>query len=309
MVESHKIRKKRAYTSFFLNHKDDLMKRTAEAVSRTKKDKPLTPTRVRAFQKRIYAYYDTHGRDLPWRKTRDPYRIIVSEIMLQQTQVDRVIDKYQVFISTYPDFPALAKGRLKKLLSVWQGLGYNRRALAFRKLAIRIMDDYSGKLPSDPDILIGLPGIGKYTVGAVMAFAFNKPVVFMDTNIRRVFIHEFFQDRRNIHDEEIFPFVERTLDVRNPRKWFNALMDYGAMLKKEQGNPNKRSAHYTRQSPFENSNRQVRGRILKVLLNEPPLSASQIVIKTGMDAERVKKNLDQMEKEGFIKKKKRTYLI
>jgi A/G-specific adenine glycosylase len=285
------------------------MKKTASAVSRKWKYKALTPGRVRAFQKKIYTYYDTHGRDLPWRKTRNPYRILISEIMLQQTQVDRVIDKYQAFISTFPDFPALAKAQLKKLLSVWQGMGYNRRALALRKLAIRVMDDYYGKLPSDPELLIDLPGIGKYTVGAVMAFAFNKPVVFMDTNIRRVFIHEFFQDRGNIHDEEIIPLVERTLDVINARKWYNALMDYGTMLKKEQGNPNKRSAHYTRQSPFENSNRQVRGRILKVLVNEPLLSVSQIVIKTGMDADRVKKNLDQLEKEGFIKKKERTYFI
>ena len=285
------------------------MKKTASAVSRTRKYKALTPARVRAFQKKIYTYYDTHGRDLPWRKTRNPYRILISEIMLQQTQVDRVIDKYQAFISTFPDFPALAKAQLKKLLSVWQGMGYNRRALALRKLAIRVMDDYYGKLPSDPELLIDLPGIGKYTVGAVSAFAFNKPVVFMDTNIRRVFIHEFFQDRENIHDNEIIPLVERTVDTINPGKWYNALMDYGAMLKKEQGNPNKRSAHYTRQSPFENSNRQVRGNILKVLVNEPLLSASQIVVKTGMDAERVRKNLDQLEKEGFIKKKKRTYLI
>jgi A/G-specific adenine glycosylase len=284
--------------------KDDPMKRTAAAPSRmTKKYKPNTLARVRAFQKRIYSYYDTRGRDLPWRKTRDPYRILISEIMLQQTQVDRVVDKYQVFITSFPDFPSLAKARLKKLLSVWQGLGYNRRALALRKLAIRVIDDYNGKLPSVPELLIDLPGIGKYTVGAVMAFAFNKPVVFMDTNIRRVFIHEFFQDRENIHDEEIVPLVERTLDTMNPRKWYNALMDYGTMLKKEQENPNKRSAHYTRQSPFENSNRQVRGRILKVLVNDSPLSVSQIVKKTGMNPERVRMNLIQLMGEGFIRKK------
>jgi A/G-specific adenine glycosylase len=229
--------------------------------------------------------------------------------MLQQTQVDRVIDKYQAFVTTFPDFPALAKARLKKLLSVWQGMGYNRRALALQKLAQKVVDAHHGKLPSEPDLLIDLPGIGKYTAGAVMAFAFNKPIVFMDTNIRRVFIHEFFQDRENIHDNEIIPLLERTLDTINPRKWYNALMDYGAMLKKEQGNPNKRSAHYTRQSPFENSNRQVRGSILKVLVSEPMLSGSQIVKKTGMDVERVKKNLIQLEKEGFIRKKERAYFI
>jgi A/G-specific adenine glycosylase len=285
------------------------MKSTASPVSGTKHFKHVTPARLRAFRKKIYTYYETHGRDLPWRKTRIPYRILVSEIMLQQTQVDRVIDKYREFLIEFPDFRSLAKARLKKLLSVWQGMGYNRRALALQKLAQKVMDDHRGKLPSNPDLLIALPGVGKYTAGAVSAFAFNKPVVFMDTNIRRVFIHEFFQDRENIHDNEIIPLVERTLDTMNPGKWYNALMDYGAMLKKEQGNPNKRSAHYTRQSPFENSNRQVRGTILKVLVNEPPLSVSQIVMKTGMNAERVRINLIQLEKEGFIKKKGRAYFM
>ena len=142
-----------------------------------------------------------------------------------------------------------------------------------------------------------------------MAFAFNKPVVFMDTNIRRVFIHEFFHDRENIHDDELIPLVEQTLDAENPRKWYNALMDYGTMLKQKHANPNRRSAHYTRQSAFENSNRQVRGRILKILVKESPLTLIQIVQKTGMDAERVKKNLEQLTDEGFIKKKGRSFTI
>jgi A/G-specific adenine glycosylase len=131
----------------------------------------------------------------------------------------------------------------------------------------------------------------------------------MDTNIRRVFIHEFFHDRENIADTEILPLVEQTLDKADPRTWYNALMDYGAMLKKEQANPNRKSAHYVRQSPFENSNRQVRGRILQALVAKSPLTQAQIVRRTGMALERVKKNLAQLEKEGFIKKKERTYFI
>jgi A/G-specific adenine glycosylase len=258
---------------------------------------------------KIYDHYELHGRDLPWRKTRNPYRILVSEIMLQQTQVERVIEKYAVFIKTFPDFRTLAKAPLKKLLTVWQGLGYNRRVLALKTLAQKVMVEHGGKLPSDPARLLALPGIGKYTAGAVIAFAFNKPVVFMDTNIRRVYIHEFFHDRADIHDDEIIPCLEQTMDAGNPGKWYNALMDYGAMLKREQVNPNRRSAHYTRQSPFENSNRQVRGRILKVLVAASPLSAVQIMKKTGMDPERVKKNLAQLVEEGFIKKKGRTYSI
>jgi len=285
------------------------MKRTDAVGSRIKKTKPPTPARVRAFQKKIHDYYGSHGRDLPWRKTRDPYRILISEIMLQQTQVDRVIDKYKEFLTAFPDFRSLATARLKKLLSVWQGMGYNRRALALQKLAQKVMDDHQGKLPSDPKLLIDLPGIGKYTAGAVSAFAFNKPVVFMDTNIRRVFIHEFFHDRENIHDDEIMPLVEKTLDTVSPRNWYNALMDYGTMLKKEQGNPNRRSAHYARQSPFENSNRQVRGRILKILVSESQLSVSQIAKKIGTDPERIEKNLVQLVEEGFIRKKGKQFRI
>jgi A/G-specific adenine glycosylase len=223
--------------------------------------------------------------------------------MLQQTQVERVIDKYDEFIRVFPDFLSLAISPLKDLLSLWQGLGYNRRALMLHTLAQRVVEEHRGKLPRDPELLLGLPGIGTYTAGALMAFAFNKPVVFMDTNIRRVYIHQFFHDQENVYDDQLFPLVEQTLDSENPRKWYNALMDYGAMLKKEQVNPNRRSAHYVRQSPFENSNRQMRGRILKTLVAESPLTAAEIVKRTGMEPSRVKSNLIQLADEGFIKKK------
>jgi A/G-specific adenine glycosylase len=272
-------------------------------------NKRLSSVRVRTFQKKVHDHFELHGRNLPWRKTRNPYRILMSEIMLQQTQVDRVIEKYAEFVKTFPDFRMLAKAPLKKLLTVWQGLGYNRRALALKALAQKVIDEHGSKLPSDPAALLALPGIGKYTAGAIAAFAFNKPVVFMDTNIRRVYIHEFFHDRENIHDDEIIPFLQQTMDVKNPGKWYNALMDYGAMLKREQVNPNRRSAHYTKQTPFENSNRQVRGRILKLLVEDAPLTRPSIVKKTGMDPERVKKNLAQLLEEGFIKKKGSTYII
>ena len=279
------------------------------ATLRPKDIKLLTPAQVRSFRKKVLDHYEKNGRDLPWRKRVNPYRVLVSEIMLQQTQVERVIEKYRVFLATFPDFPSLAKAPLNKLLAVWSGMGYNRRALALKALAQKVVEEHRGRLPPDPDALIALPGIGKYTSGAIMAFAFNKPVVFMDTNIRRVYIHEFFQDRENIHDDELVPLVERTLDAADPRKWYNALMDYGAVLKATQANPNRRSAHYTRQSPFEDSNRQVRGRILKELVRGSPLTQAQVIKQTGMDPERVRKNLVQLCEEGFIKKKGRTYSV
>jgi A/G-specific adenine glycosylase len=262
----------------------------------------LVPSEVRAFRKKIYTYYRKHGRDLPWRKTLNPYHILVSEIMLQQTQVGRVLEKYDEFIKAFPDFPSLARASLRKLITVWQGMGYNRRALALRSLAQTLMNEHHGKLPSDPEDLVALPGIGKYTAGAVAAFAFNRPVLFIDTNIRRVFIHTFLHDRENIKDEDILPLIQQTIDASDPRTWYNALMDYGAMLKREQINPNRRSAHYQRQSPFENSNRQIRGRILKVLVEESPLTLAQIMKKSGMNPERVKLNLVELSNEGFIRK-------
>ena len=285
------------------------MDRKTTTTLRAKNNKALTMAQVRAFQKKIYGHYDAQGRDLPWRKQLNPYRVLVSEIMLQQTQVERVIERFQEFLDAFPDFTALARAPLPKLLKIWQGMGYNRRALALRALAQKVVDEHRGRLPQEPEQLIALPGIGPYTAGAIAAFAFNRPVVFMDTNIRRVYIHEFFHDRDDIHDDEIIPFLERTIDAENPRKWYNALMDYGTMLKKEQVNPNRRSAHYSRQSPFENSNRQVRGRILNVLVKEAPLTQAQIVLRSGMDLERVKQNLSQLMEEGFIKKKGRSFAL
>jgi A/G-specific adenine glycosylase len=269
----------------------------------------LDSSTIRSFRKKVLAHYRTDGRDLPWRTTTDPYRILVSEIMLQQTQVERVIDKYRAFLAVFPDFSTLATAPLPELLRLWQGMGYNRRALSLRALAQQVVTGHNGSLPANRDTLITLPGIGPYTSGAIMAFAFNMPVVFMDTNIRRVFIHEFFQDSENIHDNELLPLVEQTLDVRNLRNWYNALMDYGATLKRTQANPNKRSAHYARQSPFENSNRQVRGRILKAILNEAPLTVIGIAEATGMERGRVVRNLGDLEKEGFIIKKGRRYSV
>ncbi len=277
--------------------------------TRIKSQHSLLASQIRSFRKKIYTYYDAQGRDLPWRRQITPYRVLVSEIMLQQTQVDRVIGKYREFLKAFPDFKSLAGASLRNLLSVWSGMGYNRRALALKALAQKVLAEHRGRLPSEKGKLLTLPGIGPYTAGAVLAFAFNQPVVFMDTNIRRVFIHEFFHDRTTVHDEEILPLVEKTVDRRNPCKWYNALMDYGTMLKQESGNPNRKSAHYTRQRPFENSNRQVRGMILKVLVRESPLSGPQIARKAGMEPERVKKNLLQLEKEGFIQKRGSSYSL
>jgi A/G-specific adenine glycosylase len=205
-------------------------------------------------------------RELPWRETYDPYLILVSEIMLQQTQVDRVVPKYMAFVKKFPNFKKLAGAGQDGVLSLWKGLGYNRRALALHRLAKVVCEQYKGRLPDNEVLLRLLPGVGSYTARAVLAFAFNKPVVFIETNIRTVYIHHFFPDRTAVDDKELLPIIELTLDHSDPRQWYYALMDYGSVLKKTVGNLNVRSKHYAKQSKFQGSDRQIRGKILEFLL-------------------------------------------
>jgi len=222
--------------------------------------------------------------------------------MLQQTQVDRVTEKYQQFIKVFPDVPALARAPLKTILKVWQGLGYNRRALALKKIAHIVAKQYNNKIPRALDELVALPGIGQATASEILAFAFNQPTVFIETNIRSVFIHFFFPDREDVSDDEILPLVEKTLDRSNPRKWYYALMDYGVTLKKRYTNPSRKSAHYNKQSPFNGSNRQVRGKILRFLTEKNSRSARELSQQLNLPLDKVRSNLSTLEQEGFIKR-------
>ncbi len=257
---------------------------------------------LKKFQKTIWDYYKANRRDFAWRRTKNPYRILVSEIMLQQTQTSRVVGKYKEFLKKFPNFKALAEASTADVLKTWQGLGYNRRALMLKKLAQEVVQNYNAKLPANADELIALPGIGKGTAGAIMAFAFNAPVVFIETNIRRVYIHFFFSDRIGVSDAELLPLIENTLPQANSREWYHALMDYGAMLgqTRRKQNPNRRSAHYTKQSKFEGSDRQIRGALLRVLLHEPQLTVGQLVAKLGYEKKRIVVALKALKQEGFI---------
>jgi A/G-specific adenine glycosylase len=271
--------------------------------------KKMTPHGLSNFKREIRQYYRIHARDLPWRHTADPYHILVSEIMLQQTQVERVIGKYERFLADFPDFHSLAQSPLQGVLSLWQGLGYNRRAIALHRTAQQVITEFDGVLPSSEDVLVKLPGIGKATASAMVAFAFNKPSFFIETNIRRVFIHFFFCDRETIKDSEILPLLEQTLDTSDPRQWYYALMDYGAMLKKKVRNPNKKSAHYQRQSRFEGSHRQVRGKVLKEIISQPSISEASIAEKMNKPPEKIREVLMELQKEGFIKKQGKEFII
>lgn len=259
----------------------------------------LTPETFSLFFELVWSFYRVHERPMAWRETRDPYRILVSEVMLQQTQVNRVKEKYPPFIEAFPTFEALAAAPLSAVLDQWQGLGYNRRAVALHRAAGIVVSDWGGLLREDPADLVTLPGIGKATAASIAAFAFNNPTVFIETNIRRVFIHCFCADRDGVTDREILPLVERTLDRKNPREWYYALMDYGTFIAANHPNPNRKSAHYTKQSRFEGSDRQVRGRILR-LLGTGPASSDDLIGELGEDPNRVGRLLLSLRAEGFL---------
>ena len=256
---------------------------------------------IRDFRARVRAHYRSHKRDMPWRETRDPYHIFVSEVMLQQTQVDRVRAKYGEFLAAFPALADLAAAPLERVLVVWQGLGYNRRAVALHRSARILQREHGGLLPDDTAALDALPGIGAATAASIRAFAFDAPVVFIETNIRRVFIHEFFPACAEVADADLLPLVAAALDKRSPREWYYALMDYGAALARQVPNPNRRSRSYTRQSRFEGSDRQLRGVILRALISGKSLSGSRIAAAAGVDGERVLRLLGDLEREGFVR--------
>jgi A/G-specific adenine glycosylase len=201
-------------------------------------------------------------RDMPWRQDVRPYYILVSELMLQQTQVDRVVSKFEAFISRFPSEKELAEAALADVLRYWQGLGYNRRAKYLHESAKMVVT--RGGFPDNEADLTTLPGVGKNTAGAIMAYAFNFPSLFVETNVRAVYIHHFFVDKDDVDDRDILVLLERTIDGENPRSFYWALMDYGSWLKKQGVRPG-RSRHYKKQSPIKGSIREVRGMILTVL--------------------------------------------
>jgi A/G-specific adenine glycosylase len=202
-------------------------------------------------------------RDMPWRRDTRPYYVLVSELMLQQTQVDRVIPKFQAFIAMFPDEQSLARASLADVLKLWQGLGYNRRAKFLHEAAKHIV--MLGAFPQDETTLLQLPGVGKNTAGAIRAYAFNKPAIFVETNVRTVYFHHFFADDDTVDDKQIIELVSQTIDREHPREFYQAIMDYGTWLKRQGAGRIQQSKHYKKQSPLKGSLREIRGQIIKHL--------------------------------------------
>jgi len=268
----------------------------------------LNSTSINQLRRLVWRYYARDGRPLPWRENLDPYAVVVSEVMLQQTQVARVVPKFNEWLARFPTFETLAEASPAEVISVWQGLGYNRRALFLRQLAIVVVTDYAGQLPQQVAQLETLPGIGPATARSIAAFAFNAPVIFIETNIRRVFLHHFFPGRRAVADRELLPYLTAALPRGRAREWYWALMDYGSFLATQVSNPNRRSRHYTKQSQFKGSRRQLRGALLRALVDGPK-GLSALVGLGKQPSSITKQVLADLTSEGFIVREQRRYQL
>ena len=256
---------------------------------------------IPAFRRAVWKHYRAHGRhDLPWRKTANPYRILVSEIMLQQTQVPRVIEKYKSFLKRFPNVQTLASAPLAAVLQEWSGLGYNRRGKYLHDAARVVVNEYKGNFKKAT--AERLPGVGPYTKAAVRTFAFNEPHMMIETNIRAAYIHYFgkiWTRRVHISDRELVPLIETAAAGQDPRTWYWALMDYGSHMKRLHVNPTRRSASYSMQSKFVGSLREVRGAIIKVL-NEGAHGDLAIANKLSFEGRMIRQALTGLKKDGLV---------
>ncbi|MDE2588049.1 MAG: A/G-specific adenine glycosylase [Patescibacteria group bacterium] len=258
----------------------------------------LSPQKIAAFQKHILDWYNVHKRDLPWRQTRDPYKILVSEVMSQQTQISRVIPKYEAWIAAFPTMQSVATAQVRDVLTLWSGLGYNRRALYLQKCAQVIVRDYKGVFPQDEQELLNLPGIGKYTAQALLCFAFNKQVAVLDTNVKKVILTQLAK-KQYLSEKDLEEIAKAILPTGKAYAWNQALMDYaGIKLKKEK-------MYIPKQSKFKDSDRYFRGRILAYVLEKHSITKDVLFANVSqynvLSHERFERILQKLDKETFIR--------
>ena len=272
----------------------------------------MNKNKITEFNNIVLRHYADHGRHmLPWRLPEsnglfDPYKIFVSELMLQQTQVPRVVPKFEQFMDVFPNTYALAHATLAEVLAVWNGLGYNRRAKFLWQSSQQIEHEGRGTFPASKEGLISLPGVGVNTAGAIMAYAYNQPTTFIETNIRSVFIHHFFKDQASVSDADILDILEDELPKDSPRVWYWAIMDYGTYLKQTVGNTARTSKNYAKQSTFAGSRRQLRGQIIKLLLERPRTLAE---LKENIGDQRLMSVMEDLAKESMIRHAKGVFTI
>lgn len=261
----------------------------------------MTQSDALEFRRAVLEHYRLEGRAFPWRQTADPWAILVSEIMLQQTQTLRVVPKYEAWMKIWPDAASLAVAPLASVYEAWSGLGYNSRAMRLRETARVLARDYGGLPPDDEAALMKLPGLGPYTARAVLAFAYGRPVSLIETNIRSALIFHFFPRAERVRDSELLPAVEATMDRADPRSWYYALMDYGAWLKKREPNPSRRSAAYARQGGFAGSTRQARGAALRALSALGRADLAGLSAHARMDSARIAEAAGCLVAEGILR--------
>lgn len=268
----------------------------------------LTNAQITEFQKHVLSQGELLYREMPWRNDTNPYFVLLSEIMLQQTQVSRVLQKFNEFTSVFPTIQSLADADFQEVLALWTGLGYNRRAKFLHQTAKQIIEN--GTFPTLQSELEKCPGIGENTAASILVYAFNQPLVFLETNIRTVLIYNFFHDSQEKIAEPILKDLAfQTLFRENPRKWYWAMMDYGTELKKTVGNFNRMSKMHTMQSKFEGSFRQKRAATLRFLLHNGPTTMNELSEKQGVDISTMQQILDSLQKDALVSKQKEYYLI
>jgi A/G-specific adenine glycosylase len=263
----------------------------------------LDDAAVRRLRRRILTWYRHHGRDLPWRHTADRYAILVSEVMLQQTQVPRVIPKYTAFLHRYPDLESLASAPLAGVLALWSGLGYNNRAVRLRACAQAVAAatplGERAELPRDVRALETLPGLGPYTARAVLVFAHDTDLAAVDANVRRVLIRELGLPP-DIGLASLQEVAERVLPRGQARDWHNALMDYGAAVLTARSTG---IAPLTRQGPFLGSRRWYRSQLLKLLLEKGSQRAAGLPRSLGLSHQEVTAIVAALAHDGLLEQR------
>lgn len=252
------------------------------------------------FRKAVLEFYAREGRLFPWRNIDDPWAILVSELMLQQTQTSRVEPKFRAWMERFPDAATVAVADMASIYEAWRGLGYNSRALRLRETARICSEKYAGVPPQDERLLLELPGVGRYTARAVLAFAYRIPSAFLETNIRAALILHFFAGVEKVRDRDLEAAAYAVLDQGDPRTWYYALMDYGAWLKKHEPNPSRKAASYTRQSRFEGSLRQARGAVLRAISERGPVALADFAAESGIEYGRLTEAAEGLAHDGLV---------
>ena len=255
---------------------------------------------LQQFSQAVRSWYRKNARTFPWRETDDPYKVLLSELMLQQTQTERVLPKYQEFLSLWPDLKSMSEASLTDILIHWKGLGYNRRAKALKDIALASAN-WGYTLPNDYDVLLTFPMIGPATASAILSFSYDLPSIYLETNIRRVILHYFFHEREQVRDREVREVLSQLIEEQSEyRHWYYALMDIGVVLRKSGINPNRRSLHYAKQSPFENSPRQVRSTVLDIITTSGRQTLKELDSTLSFSYERIETALQSLSDDGMI---------